>query len=256
MLVEYAGLARFHIPSHGDDIRVVPLGATPADTVEFLLHHQVMPLVDSQRGRLVVHGSATSVGGRAIAFVGESGAGKSTLAASFSLSGSPFLTDDAIYLQRVPTGYLVEPSLATLRLWSDSRQRLFGRRELPTASRLTYTSKEQLFACGEAPHCDRPLPLPAIYFLTDARGTDIAFDRFSERDAVMALIKHSFLLDIESRSEVASHFAGFSDVAQSVPCFGLTFPRKYNKLPAVRAAIKAHLDSVCDEGIVSQRTSA
>ncbi len=238
-------MARFHISSDGEQIAVEPLGATPPDTVSFLLEHQVTPLVESKRGRLVMHGSSIAHGGRAIALIGPSGAGKSTLAASFAVSGSPFLADDALYLQREPTQYFVQSSRASLRLWSDSRERLLGE-NFPLAPALGYTEKEHLHACAEVPHCEHALPLAAIYFLQEAQGDDIGFTRHSRRDAALALMRNSFLLDVESREEVASHFTGFADVAESVPCFALTFPRKYSKLPAVRAAIEAHVDALCD----------
>ncbi len=207
--------------------------------------HQVTPLVESKRGRLVIHGSAIAHAGSAVALVGPSGAGKSTLAASFAVSGSPFLTDDALYLRREAGHYLVEPSRATLRLWSDSRQRLFGS-AVAVAPPLAYTDKEQLFACPEVPHCADALPLPVIYFLQEARGNDIAFARLSQREAALALMRNSFLLDIESRQEIGAHFSGFADVAESVPCFSLVYPRQYKKLPEVRAAIAAHLAELND----------
>src|SRR5262249_8950886 len=54
------------------------------DTAHHLLLDQVLPLVLSHTGRLVLHASALDLEGRGVAFVGSGGVGKSTLAASFA----------------------------------------------------------------------------------------------------------------------------------------------------------------------------
>jgi hypothetical protein len=221
---------------------VQPIGATSPDTVDFLLEHQVTPLVESKRGRLVLHGSAVALGGCAIAVVGDSGAGKSTLAGSFAVSGAPFLTDDALYIRRDGDGYVAEPSRATLRLWRDSREHLVGNHFL-VAPALAHTSKERLFASAELPHYGHAISLPAIYCLREdcESARDITFTRLSQAEAALEMVRNSFLLDIESRDDVSSHFSGFAAVAQTIPCFGLAYPRRYERLPEVRAAIVAHI---------------
>jgi len=55
-------------------------------------------------GRLVLHGSAVDIGGRALAFVGQSGQGKSTMAALFCAAGAALVTDDVLPLVLDPDG--------------------------------------------------------------------------------------------------------------------------------------------------------
>ncbi len=78
-----------------------------------------------QRGSIVLHASAISVGGKAMLFCGESGAGKSTLAAMLSDLGYPLLNDDVCSLHREADGtFSVSPDGRMLKLWATSLEQL------------------------------------------------------------------------------------------------------------------------------------
>ncbi|MDT0631370.1 hypothetical protein RQM47_04850 [Rubrivirga sp. S365] len=77
-----------------------------------------------RRGRLVLHGSAVDVGGRAVVLVGDKGAGKSTTAAALVARGHRLLTDDLVALDEDAGGAAVLPGPTQMKLWSASASAL------------------------------------------------------------------------------------------------------------------------------------
>ncbi len=59
--------------------------------------------------------------------------------------------------------------------------------------------------------------------------------------------KHSFLLDIEDKVLIATHFDRLAHLANSVPCFHLDYPRNFDDLPGVLSTVVAHAEGL--EGI-------
>lgn len=77
-----------------------------------------------RRGRLVLHGSAVDVGGRAVVLVGDKGAGKSTTAAALVARGHRLLTDDLVALDETAGGAAVLPGPTQMKLWDASASAL------------------------------------------------------------------------------------------------------------------------------------
>lgn len=73
-----------------------------------------------RRGRLVLHGSAVDVGGRAVVLLGEKGAGKSTTAAALLARGHTLLTDDLVAVDAGGDGPRVLPGPTQMKLWPES----------------------------------------------------------------------------------------------------------------------------------------
>jgi hypothetical protein len=124
IVLKFAKLASFRVDPQG---RITCDGKPriPARTVRHLLNNQVVPLVRST-DRLVLHAAGIVLPRGAIALVGRGGAGKSTLAAALARRGHPLLCDDALEVDasgRVPEA---RPGGDTLRVWPDTREKLFG----------------------------------------------------------------------------------------------------------------------------------
>jgi hypothetical protein len=81
------------------DLTQVVVRRDPAGRVELLpilMAGTVSAFLLALRGHTVLHASAVSIGGEALAFVGQSGRGKSTLAALLCLDGAELITDDVL----------------------------------------------------------------------------------------------------------------------------------------------------------------
>ncbi len=238
-LLRFPGLADFTVSFSGRDVTAIPVPGVSPQTIDHLYLNQVLPLALSRQCKLVFHASAVEVGGGAVAFMGASGKGKSTLAASFATNGRRFLTDDGLMVEARNGGHQVMPSHPSIRLWLDSKAALIAP-DTPTAPALEFTSKSRFLAGDRIAFCDSPRPLRRVYFLGDGSAPAITFQPMKPSEALVELVKHSFLLDIEERAMLAAHFDELSALAGQPNYFRLDYPRRYEELAAVRGAIIEH----------------
>ena len=238
-LLRFPDLADFQVSADGLHVTGFPAPEISETTVQHLYLNQVLPLVLSKLGKLVFHASAVEIGEGAIAFAAESGRGKSTLAASFAVNGFRFLTDDGLVLEPAGDGYEVLPSHPSIRLWADSEDAL-----IPPAARrappVHYTTKARFLAGADLVFCEQPRPLRRVYFLGDGRAATLELQRLSGAEALVEWVKHSFLLDIEEKPRLASHFDQVAKLANQPIHYRLDYPRRFEELARVREAIVEH----------------
>ena len=116
-MLRFPNRADFTIAIEDWTVSCVPVPNVLQEVLSSLYFNQVMPLLDSCDGALVLHASAVSGDGVALAFLGPSGRGKSTLAAGFARHGHPFLTDDGLWLEQEGPFYFARPNRPNFRLW-------------------------------------------------------------------------------------------------------------------------------------------
>jgi len=238
-ILRCADVAYFSISADGSRIGVWPAPSASEETLRHLLLDQVLPRLFAHRGRVVLHAGAVRVDGRAIAFLGDTGSGKSTLAASFHGVGFPLLSDDGLVLSHAEGLTSALPTYPSLRLWPDSVSRLYKKR--PPLEPMAHYSSKQRVAVGKAnDSVSNLMPLAAIYLLAPTAETGsqkISISRLSPRDACVAMIGNSFQLDVTDISRAAGLLTTAAQVARTVPAFRLGYPRDFDLLPSVRAAI-------------------
>lgn len=239
-LLRFPDLADFELSADGHHVCCWPAPDVSDTTAQHLYLNQVLPLALGRQGKLVFHASAVEIGSGAVALMGASGRGKSTLAASFAINGFCFLTDDGLLLEPLGTGYQVMPSHPSIRLWDDSEQALIGA-GVAKAPQVQFTSKARFLAGEDVVFCEQPRPLRRIYFLGDGTQQQVTFERLSAAEALIELVKHSFLLDIEAREMLAAHFDELSRLVSQPLCYRLDYPRRFENLASVRQAIVAHV---------------
>jgi hypothetical protein len=81
-----------------------------------------------------------------------------------------------------------------------------------------------------------------MYLLGDRLTTGIYITPVRKSEALIELVKHSFLLDVQARLSLSDHFEQLSRLVAGVPCYRLDYPRRFEALPAVRAAILRHCE--------------
>jgi hypothetical protein len=238
-LLRFPELADFEVSADGHSVRCRPVIGISEDTLDHLYLNQVLPLAMSRQGKFVFHASAIETGSGALVFMGESGRGKSTLAASFATSGFRFLTDDGLLVEEVSGRYQVLPSHPSIRLWEDSEEALVTD-EVPIAPPVQYTSKARFLAGEELAFCGETRPLWRVYFLGEGTGNRVEFTSLSPSKALIELVKHSFLLDIEEQTVLAQHFDRLTRLVNRPMFYRLDYPRRYEMLALVRQAIIEH----------------
>jgi hypothetical protein len=244
-LLRFPDLADFHLSGDTALIDCYPEPETPLDTIAHLLLDQVLPVVLSRSGRLVVHASAIATPVGAVAFAGSSGRGKSTLAASLALQGFPLMTDDCLLLEEAGSGLIATPSYPGARLWDDSIETLFERAPL-VSDVAHYTDKKRLtLSNGQVHFCGDCLPLRRMYFLADpeqpAESQAIAIAPLAAREAFIELVAYGFKLDVDDHTVLKREFHMLDRLATLPLFYRLTFPHDFAMLPAVQAAIIEHV---------------
>ncbi len=212
-----------------------------AKTAINLYHNAIEPILGNHSGGLFLHGSAVRIAdsstgkndAAAVAFLGLSRGGKTTLAGSFAKAGHPFLTEDVIDLRLERGQYWLQPKRSKLRLFADSARFLLGDDTVIGDA----DAKQDVEAGESLPFAESPVPLRQIYVLGTDHSSDLSIQRFSMQDALSALMPHAFILDVEDRERLRSHFARIADLSQHVECHALDFTRNYADLPRVRDAI-------------------
>lgn len=238
-LVRFPELVDFLISSNGDDVNAYPVPGVSQQTVEHLFSNQILPLVLSRQFKLVLHGSAVVLDDVAVAFLGPSGRGKSTLAASFATEEFQFLTDDGLQLEKIDGKYFVLPSHPSIRLWDDSRRELIPQ-TAQSSPPVDYTSKARLNADDKVVYCNERRSLKYIYFLGETDKKSISITSVTGSEAVIEIVKNSFLLDIEEKEMLSHQFKQLSALVQHPIFFRLDYPRRYEVLRKVREAIVTH----------------
>ena len=242
-LVRFPGQADCTIDLAAQEARCVPASAEMAEICRNLFRNALVPLASNHAGGLFLHGSAASVGGRGMAFLGPSRRGKTTLAGAFARAGHPFITEDAVALSCGKAGeYLIAPTTPVLRLFADSASHLLGNGSTNAAA----DGKMAFTASGDLPFAGDSQQLAALYVLGAGDVAQTTISAVPPSRALTEIMQHSFILDVEDRARLRGHFTRLAALTQTVPCFMLDFPRVYSQLPDVVEAVARH--SLAEQG--------
>jgi hypothetical protein len=224
-----------------DDAAVVAHAPTPAalEAVRRRLVDQVIPLVMSHLGRFVLHASAVATPHGAVAFIGAAGAGKSTLSASFGLRGVPVIADDAVFVEKEGGAWLAIPAYAGVRVWPDVLPALAAAGTSAGARRsgdVDSADKRRLTSGDGVRFATMPMHIRRVYVLDTG---PVRIERLTRRDAVMALLGHTFVLDISDRRRLAGTFSRVAAASEALDVRRLTYPRDLDALPHASDAVLA-----------------
>lgn len=234
--LSWPSLGTFRVRA-GEEITIDPaLGIDEAELRPAILG-VCMAVLLHQRGLLVLHASASVVGGRAIAFLGDKGWGKSTTNAALHKRGHAFLTDDilAIALQPSPVAY---PAFPQMKLWPSAVAAL-GDEPMALPKLLPQMEKRQLLF--EENLCQQAVPLKAIYLL--GKGAELSISPLPTSEILGHLFRHSYSgrcgKDLLQRGESA-HFLQCMALARQVPFYRLQRPSNLDGLGAIAQAVETH----------------
>lgn len=240
LTMDFGGIATFVIDFKDRTVRVV--AAHPdadQDTIDHFADDHVAPRIIAADGTLVLHGSATVVGSRMAAFLGETGSGKSTFAASMHAAGHRLLGDDAVVIGEDGGTLWGESVYPSLRLYRESIDQVF-RESVATSAMAFYSDKLHVAADDLGRPEPEQYPLGAIFFLTEG-GTGATLEPVYPSDACMALVENSFALDPFDRASAVQRMAQAARLAAAVPCYELIYPHDFAKLGEARAQVIAAL---------------
>jgi hypothetical protein len=255
-LLRFIKHADFLVSRDASVVQCHPLPGIPESTVRHLFLDQVLPVVLSARGELVMHSSAVVTPHGAVGFLGPSGMGKSTLAACFVESGSVLLTDDCLLIRESGGKAEAFPSYPGVRLWEESIQGIFERQ--PVLSDVAhYTEKRRVSFGDSSRFSTRPALLRRLFLLAeveeDARPI-LSITPLRPRNGLMELVKNTYVLDIRDTKGLAARFDRLSRLAARGLVYELHIPRQLPLLPRARQAILEHLAEEQDTALTIELT--
>jgi len=236
------GLVTFLVSNDGDDVECHPDAPVPTETLRHLFLDAVFPLILNLKGHDALHATAVDGPDGCCAFLGHSGIGKSTLAAALVRRGWQLVCDDCLHFDSGTDRVTVVPGYGGLRLWPDSIEAAFNDGSLLRT--MQDRQKRRVQVAGMSPAS--PVRLPRLYLVTSARGTDdsrIRIEGVPPRNAFMELVRHAFRLDLGDRSMLARQFRSLQRLVECVPICRLIYPREFEHLQAVAAAVADDLRS-------------
>lgn len=237
-LLRFPEFADFSLTADAFAISCTPRPDIPVGTIRHLLLNQVLPLVLSHRGRVVLHASCVERGGVGFAFAGESGRGKSTLAASFAQNGATLVTDDCLVVRRQDDGSVFAvPSYSGVRLWESSATALFSK-TADAQCVAHYTDKLRIADTERLAFRTEPVPLRRIYFITAQDGqSDVRISALPPQSVFTSILRCGFILDLKNEGALRRQFEAVAALTQLIDCKSITYPRSFEALPSVRERI-------------------
>jgi hypothetical protein len=216
-----------------------------AHAVEIWLLGPILSLWHELRGRPALHASAVAVGDGAIGFLATNKGGKSTLAAGLMQAGPPLLTDDILVLDASTDRVVGRPSYPQMRMWPEQVRHFVGDvaewpRVVPHLSKRRVAVGPEGF--GSFADAGRPV---THLFLPERRSdaTDVQWSPLSPQEAVVELLRHSFLPNTADQLGLADRrLPILTALAEQAQVARLVYPEGAEHLPAVAETLRRAAD--------------
>jgi hypothetical protein len=185
---------------------------------------RALPFATVLRGHEAFHASCVSIGGRAIAFVGDRGDGKTSLAVQLALQGASIVTDDVLAVDRRGRAVLAHPGprLVSIRR---NEYRSLGDCERDRLGTIMGRGSKIYVTPDQRPGRQ---PLAAIYLLSrDAPGHSIRTRSIRKPDPRM-LLAASFVPFIRTTERLIRQLDVCAAIARDVPVAQLEIPSRFS----------------------------
>lgn len=249
-LVQFSGLCDFRLDFVRGCISITHLPGASTHALEHLLIDQVMPCALAGLGDMVLHCACIESGSGSVLLLGQSGWGKSTLAGLLQRRGYRLYSDDCAVLFVDNGETCALSTYPSLRLYEDSIREAFTQVPLlrPVAE---YTGKRRISLEGQDSSGARPREVRAIYVLNDPviPQDKPTIESMTTACACMALIQHTFRLDLRDREQHALLLGKSARIAESIPSFTLCYPREFSRSAEAVDALEQHFSTLPPAGV-------
>lgn len=235
-LIHVPGLARYFVTA-GRDIVIEPCVGSDRNAVSTFLTGTVLAALLQQRELVPLHASAVATGTGAVLFAGWSGQGKSSLLAALIERGYVAMSDDVTAVEMDAAGKpRALAAFPSMRLWRDTLDMLCWR------GRTRVQEGMEKYLIPIKSFSPAPLPVRAVFFLTQSDRSDIAVRPMSSAKAFRALRKFTYRKAyLKGLGAGTTHFRTLAAMAKSVPVFRVIRPAYPFLLDALADRIDAHL---------------
>lgn len=236
--LRFSDAVDFFVSDGGNVVRAAAPARFPDDSLRHLLVDQVLPLVLSARGRLILHGSAVRSPWGGILLLARSGGGKSTLAVTLARDGWKLLSDDYVRIRLGAGSAVAVAAYPGARLWPD----VLGGIAAPSSAmpRVShYSAKRRLRRDALRGRTALASPLRRIYLLEESAGVSVR--SVSMRDALVALLSHTLRLGAAGGRDEGRRLELLGRLSETVGVRRLSYPRVLGQLARVKNALARDL---------------
>ena len=202
----------YHVSADGTAVACAP----PAVSWWYwqrLLIGQVLPAVATLRGAEILHASAVSIAGHAIAFAGDPGMGKSSLAVQLMLRGARLVSEDALAITSAGGHVSVAPGVGLLNL-REPEQRLVGDHALAGIGEEVGRSHGKVHVIVPVEPAD--LPLGVLYLLERDDGSRPVFERVAA-PTFADFFRNAFVVYVLRKERMINQLDLAATLAATVP---------------------------------------
>ncbi|QIN84383.1 serine kinase [Rubrobacter tropicus] len=237
----WAGVGAFLVRD-GREIVVDPAPEAGERVYRNFVSGPVLSVLLQQRGFLILHASAVSVCGMAVAFLGPKGWGKSTTAAALHARGHPLVADDVTAVRTDETGPpVVSPGAPQLKLWPEAVASLGEDPDDLPRLHPDFQKRTRPAMAGFVPSS---LPLGRVYLLGvlgDGEG-GARIDPLGPQQALVESVRHTFGSEALIAVGGSPHFFQCANVVNNVTFGHLRRPRSLAELSEVARLIEEDLE--------------
>jgi hypothetical protein len=186
----------------GREIIIDPASDANAQQVRLYLLGPALAVLLHQRGFLVLHASAISINGEAVAFAGNSGWGKSTMARAMHARGHEFVADDVVpvYFDGENRPFIFS-GIPQFKLWPEAAAFLGD--SPASLPRLLPEFEKRARRVTTGTDVLKPLPLRALYML--GGGDKLQISHILPREAFQQIIAHTYTTKILTLTNGSAH---------------------------------------------------
>jgi hypothetical protein len=215
------------------------LGAETTESLQVYLLGAALGHALVHQGEEPLHATVVIDQGKAIALLGNCGFGKSTLAAYLLDSGARLLTDDLLRLDFCEDGIRAYPGPQRIKLLPGAAAQYL--RDAGRGVKMNPYSGKYVIPLPEQNRQGTKVRLDTLYLLDwpaeDDEQNGARSERMSQRDTFLAVTGSTFNLSIRHPARLARQFQFANALASRIPCYRLSYPRRFEVMPQLRKLI-------------------
>lgn len=224
----------------GEKITVDPDPDVDESVIRLQILGPALAILLHQKGFLVLHASAVSMPGGAVAFMGAAEWGKSTMAATFHSKGYELVADDYLAVDFDESESVkVQPGFPQMKLWPDAATSLGEAIEMMPVLHPRLEKRAHRIESGFR---RAPVALARVYVLADGECCEI--EAITGQEALLELVRHSYTVRLlEATGARESHFRQCGRLVQLIPIRRLRRPKDLAQLPDLTRLVEDDLGS-------------
>ncbi len=190
-------------------------------------------------GGLMLHASAVSVDGRAVAFLAANHGGKSSLAAAMMQMGLPLLTDDILHIEGQAAGFVAHAGYPQMRFWAEDVNRILD--HAPPTERIHPLIDKHRVPVGPAGfgQFHAAAQSMACFYLPQQRlpqdpDRSVRISAVPPTTAVIELLQRRFFeYRSGSKNEQSHRFQLVSQLVRQIPVRKISYPSGFSQMPRI-----------------------